>query len=244
MTSRHFPILLALVASLTCLNACSVEYSAAPISAQVVDGETGRPVAGVSVVADWQLEGGLEGGNILGAVMVQETESDENGRFTFPAWGPKQVERPPGVYANARVKGRAPGLTLFKSGYEYRELQNYGSPDADAKNLLSDWNGKNIKLIPIHGTPAKYVDQLDWISSSLMTYTASSQRCSAGKPCPAACQWQNIPKTIRAIGRESKKLEADGIRRTTIDQELIANEDVYRRLGCKSTSAVLGGANK
>jgi hypothetical protein len=237
-------MLVALIGSLTWLGACSEEYAAPALSAQVVDADTGLPLAGVAVASDWQLEGGLEGGNLLGAITVMEAETDDKGKFQFPGWGPKQVERSLGVYANARLRSRAPGLTLFKAGYEYKELQNYGSPSANTHDIVSDWNGRTIKLKPFRGTSAEYARQLDWLSSSLLTYTASDRRCAAGKPCPAACQGQGILKTISAIGDESRKLQENGIQSTTIDQQLIANEDAYRRLGCMSTRTLLGAKKK
>jgi hypothetical protein len=158
-------IVIALIGGATCLGACSHQhqYSAAPISAQVLDAETGRPVAGVYVVADWQLLGGLEGGSNIGAVTVMETQTDETGRFRFPAWGPKEIVNPSGVYSNARVRNRAPGLTLFKSGYEYAVMVNYRSVVPDPNNMHSEWDRKTIQLKPFHGTTAQYKNLL-WLS--------------------------------------------------------------------------------
>jgi hypothetical protein len=226
-----------------CLQACSSQFSAAPLSAQVVDADTGGPVAGVHVVADWQLEGGMEGGNILGAVTVLEAQSDERGWFRFPGWGPKEVDMPSGVYANARIRGRAPGLILFKSGYAPLELRNHGGEPAGRRDMRSEWDGKRIALKPFHGSPAQYADALSFTSSSLITYTVS-RHCTGGEPCPAACQWQNIPNAIRAIGRLFAAFEAQGIRHDNIHSFLLRNDGLYQRVGCASAALVLGGNDK
>src|SRR3990172_3705709 len=76
------------------LTACalvSLKYSAEPIEARVVDAETKQPLEGVIVTANWELvEGTLAGGpRVLGQMMVMEAVTDANGRFSFPALGPK-----------------------------------------------------------------------------------------------------------------------------------------------------------
>jgi hypothetical protein len=241
MASRSFPILWALVASLTCLNACSVQYSAASITAKVVDAESGQPVAGVYVVAHWQLYGGLEGGNDLGAVMVLETQTDNSGQFQFPAWGPKQVSMPSGVYSNARVKNGAPAMLFFKSGYASQRVLNYGNSELAPGNMRSDWDGKVIKLEPFHGNSAQYAKSLSDLSSYLESSTAGSGGCKAGEPCPSRCQWQHTPNMIRAIGRQFKSFEAEGMVDSSIFSQLVINSDAYQRMGCPSPAMILGG---
>ena len=245
MTTRFLAVIAALVGGLACLSACSANYSAAPVTGQVVDAETGKPVAGVNVVAHWQFEGGMEGGTPIGAVMVMEAETDANGRYHFPAWGPKQFRKPFGVYANARIKGAAPELIFFKSAYLSERERNDGTIELDPAMMRSVWDGKTIKLQPFRGTSARYATTLWGLSSELSGATASiNPTCSAWIHCPAACQWQNIPKMIRAVGRQYKAFEAEGIRDSSIFDDLIANEAAYRKVGCASTTRVLGGGNK
>src|SRR6266849_1854255 len=86
---------LARIFALICLlplQACATTYSAEPIEAWVVDADSGQPIEGVVVTANWELEIGTLGGNIpVGQIMVMETVTDQKGRFYFPAWGPKAV---------------------------------------------------------------------------------------------------------------------------------------------------------
>src|SRR2546422_4340820 len=64
-------------------------YSAEAIEGSVADAETGRPLEGVIAVAHWQLKGGFEGGTPIGELQILEAVTDPNGRYSFPAWGPK-----------------------------------------------------------------------------------------------------------------------------------------------------------
>src|SRR5947209_3399798 len=73
------------------LTGCYQIYSAEPITATVVDADTKEPLEGVVVVAHWEMKGGLEGGNVEGEVMIMEAVTDAQGKFHFPAWGPKKV---------------------------------------------------------------------------------------------------------------------------------------------------------
>ena len=245
MKARCSTLLIAIAVGATCLDACSVQYSAAPISAQVVDAKTGLPIAGVNVVAHWQLEGGLEGGTPIGAVTVMEVETDSNGRFQFPAWGPKEVSRPSGVYANARIKNAAPALLLFKSGYHYKGLRNSGSADSNINNMRSQWDGRTIKLEPFRGDSSKYASALWGLSNELAYNIAfANATCLPGTQCPAACQWQNTPKMILAIGQQFKAFERERIREANIYNSLMSDDERYRALGCASPAVILGGQLK
>ena len=94
------------------LQGCAaLQYSADPIEAWVVDAETNQPIEGAIVVAHWELKGGLEGGNVMGQVMVMEAVTDDKGKFNFPAWGPKWH------IGWGGLGDSDPELLLFKSGY-------------------------------------------------------------------------------------------------------------------------------
>ena len=69
---------------------CAQVYSAKPTFGFVVDAQTRQPVEGAVVVAQWDLEYGLEGGAAY-AWVVMETVTDSQGRFDFAGWGPKKV---------------------------------------------------------------------------------------------------------------------------------------------------------
>ena len=81
-----------ILACMAPLQACSNSYSAKPIEAWVVDAQTGKPLEGVNVVAHWKLRYGLEGGGSY-QLHIMEDVTDKNGRFFFPAWGPKEIPR-------------------------------------------------------------------------------------------------------------------------------------------------------
>src|SRR3989442_12447607 len=114
MRQQYRCLLLALAMMGLPLQACAFVlppmYSAEGIEAWVVDEDSGQPLEGGVVVANWELMGGLHP-DTVGQLMVMETVTDANGRFSFPAWGPKL--RPPGGYLDSHD----PALTLFKSGY-------------------------------------------------------------------------------------------------------------------------------
>ena len=90
------------------------EYSAAAIQGWIADAATGKPIGGANVVAEWRLEFGLEGGSGYSWVVL-ETVTDAQGRFAFPAWGPKAV--PDFLPREARLKGHDPKVVFFKYGY-------------------------------------------------------------------------------------------------------------------------------
>jgi hypothetical protein len=244
--SHHFGLGILVIGCLIWFKACSVEYSADALSGQVVDSETGKALPGVIVVAHWQLEGGLEGGNRLGAVTAMEAQTDGNGKFSFPPWGPKRVFTSPGINANARIKDSAPELFFFKHGYDYeRRLNQTGGGEASPEHMRSEWNGKVIPLKPFHGTWQKYADTIRWLSTSLEGATVKfPETCSHGRPCPAACQWEHIPNTIDALRKEQKLLASQGLDQSTIFDRLVDSDEMYRAAGCASPVAVLKGRTR
>jgi hypothetical protein len=166
------PLLFILIALILPLQACATNYSAESIQARVVDSETKQPLAGVNVVANWQLEGGLEGGTNLGQMMVMETVTESAGQFSFPAWGPKAMPSGyPLVYQNARLKDMDPQLLLFKSGYNYLALYNDKTWEQKRGTGLSvrtsDWNGKTIEMRRFKGNIEDYATELSFLENRL-----------------------------------------------------------------------------
>jgi len=181
-------------ATLACIvafavTACGSErtYTAEPIAARIVDADTGTPVEGVNVVAAWQAKGGLEGGNIMGYVMVMEDVTNANGEFSFPGWGPKK-------WSNGAIRDGAPLLILFKPGYDAALLweSKYGVEFAPS-HLSSSWNGKVIPLSKYTGSPEGFRDQLSGLVTVLDTFIRAD-----------GCAWRSVPRFLKAIDGQHK----------------------------------------
>lgn len=206
MTSliRHFRFLM-LGLILLPLSACALTYSAEPIEAWVVDAETKEPLEGVIVTANWQLEEGTLGGNVLvGQLMVMEAVTDKEGKFTFPGWGPK-------LALTAHLVNRDPQLLLFKSEYEYRALQNTFTVDYNKGSLRrSEWNGKTIEMKKFKGSSEEYVKHLGFLSTSLETIISDED-----------CNWKKIPRMLLAIKTQTDIFRKEGVRESLISADYV-----------------------
>ena len=185
------------------LSACSRTYSAESIEAWVVDADTGQPIEGVVVTANWQLETGSVGGNVAaGQLMVMEAVTDAKGRFFFPAWGPKST--PIGFFipfltGPAHLVNRDPQLVLFKSGYKWMEISNYPLINYNNESLRkSDWNGKTIKLEKFKGNLREYAEHLSYMTIGLRFMEQE-------------CNWKKTPKMILAIDQQHQVIVQSGI---------------------------------
>ena len=235
------------LASALMMQACSsVEYSAEPIEAWVVDADTNEPLEDVVVVADWVLEGGISVNNFtkvnrIGDLVIMEAVTDKNGRFSFPAWGPKRA-------TEGMLDDKDPRLLFFKSGYEYVGVDNsqysrpmkysdMGKPSGTESKpqgplRKSFWNGETVKMKKFAGSLVKYSEHLSILSSRLDSFIFSAE----GK-----CDWRNIPLVLRALDKQDDLFQKNYISRSTFVASLRSNEKYFRENGCGSVSEFLNG---
>ena len=197
MTHKFIVQWLLVISSLLPLAACAntLTYSAEPITAQVIDADTQQPIKGVVVTANWQLEEGTFGGNVpAGQLMVMESVTDNEGKFSFPAWGPKRAPK-------GHLVADDPQLLLFKSGYEYRRLNNPYSSDRELRLRpvrRSVWNGRVIMLKPFGGSPDAYAKHLSFMPLS-WAYNGDD------------CEWKKIPQLVAAVNKQAIAFQRQGI---------------------------------
>jgi len=203
MKSFNFRILLLVLLPLP-LQACATTYSAAPIEASVVDAQTGEPVAGVNVVAHWELDRavptpipGYFGRDPRGPAQLQimETVTDQNGHFSFPAWGPLPV--PPLAYLNSSD----PAIVMFKPGYSPFGTTNYYPSTFNftaSSTRTSQINGTTIKIKKFEGDLKAYAEEL-WFLGSSLDFARSSK--------PPGCEWTRIPRMLAAVNKQERIFE-------------------------------------
>lgn len=196
-------VLAALMATsqMACTNSFPDTYSAEAIEARVIDAETQKPLDGVVIVAHWQLKGGMEGGNVVGQLMILETVTDSNGRFAFPAWGP--LKRTKGHFDTAD-----PQMLLFKPGYDPRVLDNerpeFWTKHAHESLRRSVHNGKTIEMKRFGGSLTSkeamrvYADRLSFFTGRMRFITDD-------------CQWKKVPKMVLALQDQREQFKKVGI---------------------------------
>lgn len=172
---------------------CGFAYTADPISARVIDAETGQPLAGVNVAALWTLKGGLEGGNVVGYANILETVTDASGTFSFPGWGPRPV-------VLGQLHHDAPLMLFFKPGYGYHQVHNRVVTAAAPMQTRSDWNGKAIPLTKFKGTLAEYAFELYAFPLKLGSMIIVD-----------TCRLRELPKLLRALADQTDVFARNGI---------------------------------
>ncbi len=134
-------------------------YSAKPIRGVVVDAQTGQPLEGVIIVAQWVLFVAPVGRGPR--LQVLEAVTDAKGVYQFPAWGPKVNPR----FPLSSLDTSDPDLSFFKPGYRPHGAANmYSSNDALRS---SDWDGKTIKLEEFTGTDDEWAGMLHTVQAGL-----------------------------------------------------------------------------
>ena len=174
-------------------------YTAAPIEAWVVDADTGAPVEGAVVTANWQLVafGFDTGGRKVGQLEVMETATDKNGRFTFPGFTKVNL-------SGSVLREEDPQILIFKSGYRYmRGANDYpiGKEGEQGPHRKASVIGQTLKMQKADRDVRKYAFNLGFLSSYLSRLTEHGGASA-------------IPRMIRALGCERQRL-ADLIRRSS-----------------------------
>jgi hypothetical protein len=189
-------------------------YSAKEIRATLVDEDSGQPLEGVVVVAQWVLWVAGPGGHGP-RLHVQETVTNSTGQFYFPGWGPKPNPR----YPITRLVDRDPLLSFFKPGYRPRTVQNRW--DRNESVRFSEWDGKTITLKRFAGTDKQWAKELRNFQGQLGWLLAN-------------WDWHLLPRMVLAVESERLALEMRGLTvevpPSPIDGRETTAEDVRRFL--------------
>ena len=196
-----------------------------PITATVVDSETGLPIEGVVVVADWELKGGFEGGNPVGHLAVMEAITDQAGKFHFAGWGPRFSIR-------GALRAEEPSLLFFKNGYSYFNFTNKASRAWHGWQANSMVDGTLVKPEKFRGTPKEYMENLNRIASNLDSVLFGIDK---------ECNWKKTPKMIHAMDQQVPSLPEGKGHSSAPHQHLRDAEEYYQKIGCGSTKEFLKG---
>jgi len=194
---------------------CVSVRSADPIEATVVDSQTGEPIAGVVVVAHWQLRtGGFPETQEGGQLEVQESVSDPDGKIRFPGFSSR-------VVAEQLDRDADPELILFKPGY-LPDMVGTGPYETPRRK---NFKGAQLTLTKIDSNEPRFKD----------AFSATRMRVRYMSTHPSTpCEWKRIPRMIATLRQQQKLERQQGIVSSGLYDELIANEEGQHEFGCGS----------
>jgi hypothetical protein len=192
-------------------------YSAKEIRGRVVDGVSGEPLAGVIVVAQWELVREIIPGVIhrfYGDVLKTiEVVSGPDGGYVIPAWGPAQ--RP----AFFHLEDGDPMLEVFTPGYYPRHVSNRIRAAYSRDSVrVSQWDGRAMPLRKFTGQPQEYL--LDDGQSKVTVKVDGTLEEYASKLSTLQIylhwtretdDWKSYPRMVMALTRERERLDALGL---------------------------------
>lgn len=179
-------------------------YFAKSISGQIVDEETGKPLEGVVIVAQWilfeiALGHGAHYGNTVNLI---EVVTDQDGKYSIPGWGPRP--RPPLKH----LDHLDPRLSIFKSQYVPLELSNESLGNHNkAMVRTSEWDGKVIKLKKFTGTAQERLHQLRFAFSGSYAETNKAAPLEILKEASLPFEW---PDESQAFFNHVRELSITG----------------------------------
>lgn len=222
------------VSLLPLLSGCA-SISAEPVAARVVDADTGQPLAGVVIMAYWDLHQGSLFGHApsCGAVDIEEAVTDENGNFRIPGWGP--------VTSSCDMRAESPSLILFKSGYYGGGVNNNPvNPLETVTVSRSVWNGKTMRM-------QKFPD-MDLRKNDLHSYAFEFGGLNSllERFVFGGCTWKKIPNMLRAVYLQQLQFDAAGHKFETVITKLFRSDEEFQKEApeCGSPKAFIEGLVK
>lgn len=166
-------------------------YSSGPYSGQVVDAETGRPVAGAAVVAIWTREMPIGPEVTEGDWDVYETLSDANGQFAIPH---RTHFTPYGWILEPKLTVYYPSYAPGYAGYYRRDVPVADRPPRDPRDRDRP---ENYVTIPLKRPPTKEarIHDADLPIGTLRL------------------RWEQVPNLMRLINEERRQLGLQLLRR-------------------------------
>jgi len=204
----------AAVIAVLAVGACgSPYYTSDPIEAWVVDADTGKPIEGAIVAANWQLvASGLDtGGRKLRQLEVMETVTDKDGRFRFPGF--TRIN-----FSLDQLREEDPQILIFKPGYRYLRVVNRHREDKPSgSHRVANVNGNRL---PLHQGAAdihRYASELDLITTNVSAVIYNDDPSKLAKLINAlACERRRL---VRLDGTVSMSVPGETAIRVQCDDE-------------------------
>ncbi|HDZ79376.1 MAG TPA: carboxypeptidase regulatory-like domain-containing protein [Gammaproteobacteria bacterium] len=179
-------------------------FEAAPFEGKIVDSETDQPIPDAIVVVVWPRTTSADtGSNHTRVVELQEVLSDSSGHYKIPGWKKGKEEAGKGWFLKID-----PVIIAYASGYWPRHSYNimhYKVNREDNKLALnevweSDWDGKSIKLKPMH-SEAWNAEQWQHYDRALeiLLFTVNYRYIES-------CGWIKLPYSLIARDRIRRKV--------------------------------------
>ncbi|MBL6750626.1 MAG: carboxypeptidase regulatory-like domain-containing protein [Nevskia sp.] len=182
-------------------------YMGASVAGKVIDADTQKPIAGVTVLAHWEVETGgyADEHGCVWQMAIEEAVTDDDGRFRLPSWGPRFSGC---LLFPGFSPGRSPRIFLFKSGYKLQILEN-GYPSPDGSSFVgmirhSIWDGQTTPMATFSGTPKEYARHLTLLTLYLSLMIESSRNGRA--------LLETMPLMLKALNDQRRDFELKNIR--------------------------------
>jgi hypothetical protein len=174
-----------------------VTHAARPITARVVDAQTGEPIGEASVAAIFWIDVGLiESKEWIFA--AQETTTATDGTFHLPGFGPK-LRWPPWGH----LSGEAPLMVVFKPGYKIWKHENQ----------FASMEGPGLAGWVIRSQANGYVFQLEPVGADLQAEDAEKQaQCFLIRELMrGGCGWKRVPQLVASLMARDRLQATTGV---------------------------------
>lgn len=192
-------------------------YESKPIEGWVIDADTGAPIEGAVVLANWEMW--LHGPKAVGDVYdpkIMEAVTDSSGHFVIAGWGPEPV-------CCGYMTEEDPLIHIFKPGYAGFAISDGHSAVVDDPRVRNPyWNGQKFQLKSYKGNYKGDEGQNDFDTFDRFIFVANFGFLTQRQ---APCGWTKVPNFMQAVSQQLDIFKQHGYYdRNSIIKNLLAHE--------------------
>ncbi len=190
MKNSHKIVGLIFALTMLLLSGCGGLYSARPITGMLVDADTGEPLPGVIIVAQWKINEHFVGYE-RALLKVIETTSTKNGSYHFPGWGPMALP-----FLADFSDGEDPYVIYFKPGYWPNSMKNELALSNDRRWTPSGGFKGDGQVVALR----------KWDGKKELDYYSALAHMIMRLPQESVDEWKSFPRLTLAVEKIEMEL--------------------------------------
>lgn len=177
-------------------------YASEPITGQVIEAETNKPVADANIVFLWESVTGSHD-HREGLIEVREAVTDADGRYSVEGWGPMRNPW------SGHMKADQPQMIIFHP-YFYPKFMHNEAPIGPFDTLKPTGRAKEFAAIPFYWNGRVVTLEKAQDKVAFYSQLGTMQNAARLLYVPQKCEWVKAARFLIAVEKFRLRANEDG----------------------------------